>query len=323
MLRQVLPPTSDDLQAAREVVSRYLRLTPTVTLSVRGRPVYAKLESLQVTGSFKVRGGLAAVHAAHRDDPSGAVITSSAGNHGLGVAYASTLLGVRATVVVPANASAIKVHKLQTFDIELVQHGSSYDEAQAHALSLAEERGLHYISPFNDTNVVAGQATMFDEMLAQAPGLEHVIVPVGGGGLISGVLYSRSANQREDIRVTGVQPEHSAAMYHVLQGTAMDQVQHRHTIADGLAGGGDEGAMTNDTIAANDVPLVLVPEALIREGVREVAFTNGLVIEGSGATAYSAIAHHLVDDESSTIGFIACGRNIAHELFRELLQESD
>ena len=97
-----------------------------------------KLESLQVTGSFKVRGALAAVDAAHRDDPSGAVITASAGNHGLGIAYASTLLGVPATVVVPANASVAKVKKLSTYDIELIQFGSSFDEAQAHAMDLAE-----------------------------------------------------------------------------------------------------------------------------------------------------------------------------------------
>lgn len=322
MMSHVVAPSIDDLEAAAQVIADHLDVTPTVTMRLRGRPVLAKLESLQLTGSFKIRGALAAVSAAHRDDPHGAVITSSAGNHGLGIAHAAGILHVPATVVVPANASAAKVRKLRNYDIELIQFGSSYDDAQAHAMELAAERAIHYISPFNDTQVIAGQATVFTEMLAQAPEIEHVVVPVGGGGLISGVLMARAALGREEVRVTGVQPEASAAMYHVLNGTAMSAVQHRATIADGLAGGGDEGALTNDLIRDFGVPLVLVEERYIRQGVREAAELNGLVFEGSAATPYAAILRHLVDDPSSRIGFIATGRNIAHGLLVDLLNES-
>jgi threonine dehydratase len=321
MIRHVSPPTSEQLEAARRVIADYLVPTPTVTLSLRGRPVLAKLESLQITGAFKVRGALSAIDAARREDPRGAVITSSAGNHGLGIAHAATLLGVPATVVVPANASAAKVKKLRQYDIELIQFGSSYDDAQRRALELAESRDIRYISPFNDTNVIAGQATVFDEMLIQAPDLEHIVVSVGGGGLISGVLMSREDHGRSDIRVTGVQPEESSAMYHVLRGANMAEIVHRPTIADGLAGGGDDGAVTNELIARNEVPLVLVEEIEIRRAVREVAESNGLVLEGSAAASYAAITANLVDDVTSRIGFIACGRNISHELFLALLQE--
>jgi threonine dehydratase len=292
-----------------------------VTISLRGRPVLAKLESLQPTGSFKVRGALAAIDAAHRADPSGAVITASAGNHGLGIAYASKVLGVRATVVVPANASRAKVKKLRDYDIELIQHGSSYDNAQAHALELAAQRSIRFISPFNDSNVIAGQATVLDEILLQAPEIEHLVVSVGGGGLLSGILMSRDEHGRTDIRVTGVQPEESAALYHVLRGATMDRVVHHPTIADGLAGGGDDGAVTNELVARHHVPLVLVSEIEIRRAVREVVETNGLVMEGSAATSYAAITCNVVDDETSRIGFIASGRNISHELLVELLQE--
>src|ERR1035438_9185641 len=260
MMRHVEAPSAEQLEAATRVIADHLEPTPTVTLRLRGRSVLTKLESLQITGSFKIRGALAALDAAHRDDPHGAVITSSAGNHGLGIAHASSILHVPATVVVPANASAAKVKKLRNYDIELIQFGSSYDEAQSRALELADARSIRYISPFNDANVIAGQATVFDEMLTQAPEIEHVVVPVGGGGLISGVLLARAAHQRLDVRVTGVQPEASAAMYHVLKGAAMHDVRHRPTIADGLAGGGDEGAVTNDLIASHGVPLVLVDE---------------------------------------------------------------
>ncbi len=320
-MRHVEAPSAEQLEAAARVIADHLEPTPTVTLRLRGRSVLAKLESLQITGSFKIRGALAAVDAAHRTDPHGAVITSSAGNHGLGIAHASNILHVPATVVVPANASAVKVKKLSEYDIELIQFGSSYDEAQAHALELAAERSIHYISPFNDTNVIAGQATVFSEMLTQAPEIEHIVVPVGGGGLVSGVLMARARHGRDDVRVTGVQPEASAAMYHVLRGSTMDQVRHRSTIADGLAGGGDDGAVTNELVVAHRVALVLVEEHLIRQSVREAAEANGLVLEGSAATPYGAIVHELVDDPDSRIGFIASGRNIAHALLVELLSE--
>ncbi len=321
MTDDVLLPTHEQIVCAREIVDRYLVPTPTVTILVRERPVFVKLESLQVTGSFKIRGALAAVSAAHRSDPSGAVITASAGNHGLGVAHASMLLGVRATVVVPANASVAKVKMLSTYGVELIQHGSSYDDAQAFAKLLAEERSIRFISPFNDSDVIAGQSTVFEEMLVQAPEIEHVVVSVGGGGLISGTLLARDARGRHDVRVTGAQPEENAAMYHVLRGVAMNDVVYRPTIADGLAGGGDVGAITNEIIAKSGIEIVLVPEIEIRRAVREIAETNGLVLEGSAAASYAAIAVNRVEDATSRIGFIASGRNIAHELLVEVLSD--
>jgi threonine dehydratase len=186
---------------------------------------------------------------------------------------------------------------------------------------VGEDRSIRYVSPFNDSDVLAGQSTVFDEMLRQAPELEHVVVSVGGGGLISGTLLSRDAQGRSDIRVSGVQPEESAALYHVLRGATMSEVEHRFTIADGLAGGGDDGAITNELVAKSGIELVLVPEVEIRHAVREVAEVNGLVLEGSAAASYAAITANRVDDTTSRIGFIASGRNISHELLVELLNE--
>ncbi len=319
MVSQVLPPSSAQLERARRVVADHLQPTPTTTLSVRGRDVFAKLESLQPVGSFKIRGALAAIDAASEFDSD--VITSSAGNHGLGIAHAAMLLGVRATVVVPANASAVKVAQLRRYDVELIQIGSSYDEAQAHALEVAAQRSLHYISPFNNTHVIAGQATAFEEMLEQAPTIEHLVVSVGGGGLLSGCLLARDEARRGDVRVTGAQPENSAALYHVLRGATMATVTHAATIADGLAGGGDDDAITNEIIAQHHIALVLVPEQAIRRAVREVAETNGLVLEGSATASYAAITHDLIGDTTSRVGFIATGRNISHELLVAILNE--
>jgi threonine dehydratase len=319
MSSDVSAPTAEHLERAREIVAQYLEPTPAVTLWIGERPVRAKLEGLQPTGSFKIRGALVAIEAAHRADPHGAVITASAGNHGLGVAHASALIGVRATVVVPANASQAKVKKLLTYDIELIQHGASYDEAQAHAQSLAASRGIRFVSPFNDPDVIAGQSTVADELLVQAPDLEHLVVPVGGGGLLSGTLMTLESRGRPDVRVTGVQPTESAALYHVLRGVPMSEVVHRPTIADGLAGGGDEGAITNEIVAKAGVDIVLVGEPDIRRGVRDVVVNHGIVMEGSSAIAYQAIALDLCRDRSAHVGFLATGRNIATDLLVEIL----
>jgi threonine dehydratase len=314
-------PSAQQLEDAREVVKRYLRPTPSVVLSIRGRDVYAKLDNLQVTGAFKVRGALAALDAVRREDPSLGVITSSAGNHGLGISHASSLLGVRATVVVPANASLVKVSKISKYDVELIQFGSSYDEAQAHARELSQQRGLHFVSPFNNPHVVAGQATSFDEFLDVFPDVEHVVVSVGGGGWISGALVSRAANNREDITVTGVQAENSAAMVHYLRGEDPDVVVHRPTIADGLAGGVDPGSITNDIIQSSGINVVTIPERSIRAAVREAVEMNGLVMEGSSAASYAAITEQFTN-EHSKIGTLISGRNIAVDLLHEILNES-
>jgi threonine dehydratase len=321
MARTVTPPTPDDIAAAHETVARYLTPTPTVHLSLRGRPVLAKLETLNPTGAFKVRGALAAIAATVAHDPGSAVIASSAGNHGLGIAYAARLLGAQATVVVPASASAAKVNKLRQYPIELIQWGASYDEAQARALELSDERGLRFISPFNDPHVVAGQSTVVAEMLQQAPEIEHLVVSVGGGGLISGSLLARELAGRGDVLVTGVQPENSAALYHVLHGATKKDVVHLPTIADGLAGGGDDGAITNEIVRVHGVPLVLVAERHIRAAVRECVAETGLVMEGSASASYAAITENYINDTTRRVGFIACGRNIASDLLHTLLVE--
>ena len=280
------------------------------------------MDSLQPVGSFKIRGALAAIADSLRQDPHGAVIASSAGNHGLGIAHAATLLGATATVVVPGNASAAKVAKLKTYDITLIQYGDTYDEAQEHAHELADAHSLHFLSPFNDPNVVAGQATCFDELLAQVPDIEEVVVPIGGGGLMAGCLVSRTANLRHDVKITGVQAENWAAMYHYLNGVAPDDIPHANTIADGLAGGVVEGAVTNALIEENKIDITLVPEASVRRGVAEALRDNGILLEGSSSVGYAALAEHLIDTADRRVAFIASGRNIADALLREILAET-
>ena len=184
--RSVRMPIDDDLALAARVVARELEPSPIIASPRLGEHVVLKLETLQPTGSFKVRGGLVALAQAAEDGV--AVIAASAGNHGLGVAYGAARFGVPATVVVPENASAKKVRALEEFDCTLVRYGHSYDEAEAHGLALAAaDPKLRFVSPYNDPLTMAGQSTIALELLEQVADLATVVVPVGGGGLISGV----------------------------------------------------------------------------------------------------------------------------------------
>jgi len=183
--RQVRPPTSDDLERAWATVHAVLEPTPLVPSPIASDS-YLKLETFQPTGSFKVRGGLAAISALSKDRRA---VTASAGNHGLGIAWASSRLGRQATVVVPENSSPPKVEALRTYPIELIEYGSDYEAAEKRALEIGASPGALFISPYNDPNVIAGQATIGRELDSQLPGEVTVIAPVGGGGLLSGYAY--------------------------------------------------------------------------------------------------------------------------------------
>ena len=210
-MRVVRTPGPADLAAAREVVNRELLVTPVVPVSGL-EDVVVKLETLQPTGSFKVRGAVAAIAGVVRRDPGRPVVAASAGNHALGVAFAARRFGVDATVVVPATASPVKLAALEHFPVRLVRHGSTYEEAESHALDMADD-GAHFISPYNDPDVIAGQATVGVELIEQVPELSTVVVPVGGGGLAAGIAWAAAADaDASALRVLGVEAERSPAM---------------------------------------------------------------------------------------------------------------
>ena len=184
---------------------RHLAATPVVPAPRLGRDVWLKLETLQPTGSFKVRGALVAVTAALARDRRAPIVTASAGNHGLGIAFAADRLGATATVVVPTNASEAKQEAIERFAVELVRHGTSYDEAEAHALALADA-GAVYVSPYNDPDVIAGQGTIAIELLEQVPGLTTIVTPIGGGGLASGLGLAASTTRVDRVRASASRP---------------------------------------------------------------------------------------------------------------------
>src|SRR5947209_10505080 len=234
---------------ARETITSAVYRTPlersTWLSEVSGADISLKLECYQPTGSFKVRGATAAISQLAPEERLRGVVTASAGNHGLGVAYAAARLGVRATVVVPDNATEAKVAALQRFPIELLRGGPSYDTAERMALDLARERDYTFVSPYNDPWVIAGQGTIGVELLEDEPHLDTVLVPVGGGGLISGIgSWLKCVNP--DIQVIGVQSTASPAMERALKAGKLVEIGIEPTLADGLAANIQMGSITFD-----------------------------------------------------------------------------
>ena len=286
-MRTVTAPTRTDVEAAAERIAPYLRPTPLVD--------GLKLETLNPSGSFKVRGALNAM--LRSDEP---VVTASAGNFGLGVAWSALELGRTATVVVAETASPVKIERLRRFPIELVIHGADFDEAERHALSLPGR----YVSPYNDTDVIAGAGTIALEL---PPDTETIVIPVGGGGLAAGIRLATDAT------VIGVVPAAFPAMRVALDAGEVVQVEGEWTIADALHGNIEPGSVTVDLLSG--VEVVEVTEAELAEAMRTLALEHGIVVEGAGGAAFAAIRA----GKAPAGVAIVSGRNVTGETLGEAL----
>jgi threonine dehydratase len=314
-MRAVAAPSPADLDAAWTVVSQRLETTPLIPAPVLGEDVHLKLETLQPTGSFKVRGALAALSRAGGEP----VITASAGNAGLGIAWAAAALGVHATVVVAETASRAKVATLQALPVTLVRHGAGYDAAEAHALELAAQ-GATYISPYNDTGVIAGQSTIGRELDAQLPAAPTVACPIGGGGLSSGLgLWAAG---RPGARVVGVEAERSPTFASALAAGEITPIDVGETLADGLAGNIEPGAVTFELVRDHVAAVASVSEPAIEEAIRFLARAHGIVAEGAGAAAVAAVMTGRAARGPGPLVAIVTGRNIALERLAAVLSEA-
>lgn len=320
LVRTVRIPTTDDVVAARDTVSQHLEPTPIVRSPVLGPNVALKLETMQPTGSFKVRGALVAVARAVARDRGTPLVTASAGNHGLGVAFAATAYGATATVVVPENASAPKLAALSRFDVTLLAKGTSYDEAEAYALALAEQ-GATFVSPYNDPDTIAGQGTVTLELFDQVADLRTIVVPIGGGGLISGV--GLAATLRPGVRVVGIEAEASPAILAALDDGGATPIVVQPTLADGLAGNVEAGSVTIDLVRRYVADIVTVTEDEIGDAIRFLVREHGLIVEGSGAVGVAALLQGRVALDDGTTAVLLTGRNIAPRVIAELLTEPD
>jgi threonine dehydratase len=302
--------------AATENVRALLAPTPLVRINLSDidADVYVKLETLQPTGSFKVRGAIAAT-AVYRDEHA-AIVTASAGNHGLGVAYAASRLGARPTIFVPRSAPSVKIDSLAKFAVDLRVEGDSYDDAERLALKYAEEHG-RFVSAYSDPQVIAGQSTIVGEITDSLSGDFTVVVPVGGGGLASGVAYGATQSGRT-VEVIGVETEQSTALSAAVAAGRVVDVEVGVTMADGLAGNLAPDAITPGIVGELGVTLTTVSEEQISAAVRRLAIDHGLVVEGSGAVGFAALLAGKVPT-SRPIVLVLTGRNITAQRLAAIL----
>lgn len=317
--REVRWPTASDLEAARQAVHRYLAPTPLI----RSGSSWFKLETLQPTGSFKVRGAIAALASA---TPGSRIIAASAGNHALGIAFASETLNIPATVVIAETASPAKRAFLEERAVTLIRNGQSAVEAEAFAIRLTGNsvEPATYVSPYNDPLVIAGQSTVLDEIVAVVPRTPlRVIVPLGGGGLLAGVVL-RAAELCAvgwDIEVVGVESDESLAVSAAVAAGRTFEVPIGETIADGLSGNIEPGSITVDILREHRTRLINVAESDLREAVRWLIRNHGVVAEGAGAAAVAAIrANVSLTDDRRTIALVT-GKNIAQHVLLDILKE--
>jgi threonine dehydratase len=314
-VRVVAVPSPGDLDAAAAAVAARLAPTPLVPAPALGPAAFLKLETLQPTGSFKVRGAVAALAEA---GAGGHVVTASAGNHGLGIAWAAAALGVQATVVVPETASPAKLAALRALPVAVVRHGAGYDQAEARALAVAVGEGARYVSPYNDTHVIAGQATLGRELDAQLPsGPVTVVCPLGGGGLASGLgLWAAG---RPGAVVAGVEAERSPAFTHALAAGRIARFEPEDTIADGLGGNLEPGSATFALVRDHVASVTTVSEHDIEEAMRFLVRAHGLVAEGAGAVAPAGVLTGHVPHGDGALVVVVTGRNIALDRLARVL----
>ncbi len=313
--------TLADVQAAATRLAPYVRHTPlqhSPDLStLAGKPLYLKLENLQRTGAFKIRGALNRLLIMSAADRERGVLTASAGNHGQGVALAARLLGVPATIVLPLGVSLAKLEAIERQGAETVLAGGNYDEAAEIAYALAAERGMTYVPAFDDLDVVAGQGTVALEMLADDPDLDTLVVPVGGGGLMAGMAVAARA-LKPSLRIIGVQAAGACAFAESFR-SGERQMMPVATIADGIAVK-MPGAHTFPLIAAHVDEIVTVDDEAMAQAMVVLLEREKLLAEAAGAAPLAAALGGLLPEASERVGILVSGGNVDPNLLDKCVQ---
>jgi len=305
----------EDIEHARKCIKGHIKTTPLHHSPYLGELiqgfVYLKLENEQITGSFKVRGALNRLMTLTKEQVSRGVITASTGNHGLGTAYAAKKLGISAKVVFPKEASPIKMEKMQKAGVEVIQD-VGYAEVESYARKLAKERGLTYVSPYNDPMIVAGAGTTGLELIEQLGNIDAVIVPIGGGGLISGIATAVKA-MSPHTEMIGVQSEVSPEVYESWLAGHWVDADEADSIAQGLMGGVEQNSITLDIIQEKVDRVILVKEDSILKAMRILYEQESLVIEGAGAVSVAAILERKNELAGKRVVAVVSGGNISEE----------
>lgn len=317
----------NNIYAAKAILNKIVLHTPTIPLSmlhgIDCSSLFAKLELFQVTGAFKVRGAYNKLYNLLTEKETkqavrrNGVVAFSSGNHAAGVAYASKILGVKSTIVMPSFSIPKKVDTVRQYGGEVVMFGDDSDQSACKAYELSKEKNAYFLHPFDDPLVIAGQGTIGLELIEDLSELDMVIVPVSGGGLISGIsIILKHINPK--IIVIGVQPIGSAAMYESLQKGRIVELDGINTLADGLTAK-SVGLYTYQIVKDYVNDIVLVSEQEIALAVKKLAFGNGILCEPAGAVAMAALLFGKVKSKGRKIALIISGRNLAASYFASLL----
>lgn len=316
--------TLDDITRARAAIRDFIVPTPchpSRTLSaILGAKIFLKFENQQFTASFKERGALNKLLSLTPDEQARGVIAASAGNHAQGVAYHAARAGIRATIVMPETAPQVKVAAVRAFGAEVTLHGRTFTAAAALVPDLVSSRGLTPVPPYDDPYVIAGQGTIALEMLESAPGLDTLLVPVGGGGLISGIAIAAKA-LRPDIRVVGVQTEFYPGMA-VAMGFAPDPMtKGGASVAEGIAVD-TPGRLTTPIVKALVDDVLVVHESAIEDSIALLLEIEKTLCEGAGAVGIAAMKERRDLFAGRNVGVILSGGNIDINVLSASLQRS-
>jgi threonine dehydratase len=314
--------TLADVEAARERVRDAVYYTPCAfshTLTeLTGQQVHLKLENLQMTGAFKERGALNRISLLTPEQARRGVIAASAGNHAQGVAYHATRRGIRSTIVMPEPTPMVKVNATRRFGANVILHGPNYDAAYAEARRICDAEGSTFIHPFDDADVIAGQGTIGLEMLEQVDGLEAVVVPIGGGGLIGGIacaVKSRNPN----IRVIGVQTSRLPSMKAAVEAGHPVTIDAATTIGDGIAVR-RSGDKTLPLVQRYVDEIVTVDEDEIAAAILVLLEREKTLAEGAGATALAALLQKRTSLQNTRTAVLVCGGNIDVTLLSRIIE---
>ncbi|MGD0846283.1 threonine ammonia-lyase [Bradyrhizobium sp.] len=314
-----LPVTLRDIERAAGVLGDFVKLTNfdrSRTLSdITGASVWLKFENLQFTATFKERGALNRLSALSADERRRGVIAASAGNHAQGVAFHAACLSIPATIFVPVGTPTVKIENTRRHGANVIEGGATLEEATTLAAELGREQGLTFIHPYDDPMIIAGQGTIALEMLAAVPDLDVLLVPIGGGGLISGMAVA-AKTLKPGIEVIGVQAALYPSMYNVIKGQQLPM--RGDTLAEGIAVKAP-GRITSGIVRALVDDIVLVTEQQIEQALSLLITIEKTVTEGAGAAGLAAILANEARFKGRTVGLVLSGGNIDTRLLSGVL----
>lgn len=312
----------EEVLAAERRIRPHVWETPLVHSAYLSRSsggrVHLKLENLQLTGSFKLRGALNKLISLTEEQRSKGIVTASSGNHAAAVAFALEKLGIEGTIFLPENTAQAKVESLRLVGANIQLYGDDCVKAEIHARKIGQKAGLEFISPYNDLKIIGGQGTVGLELERQIGGIEAVLVPVGGGGLVSGIAgYLKNRSPKTEI--IGCQPQNSAVMFESVKAGRIVDIPSLPTLSDGSAGGIEPGAMTFALCRELVDDFILVSEAEIRQAILCLLEQQHLLVEGAAALTVAAFLQKKSRFKNKTVVLILSGAKIGLDTLRKIV----